>query len=95
MLDLSTGSTMALSGVLAIEFQQYGVLPRIFAVITVGIAVGIFNDLLVTKLQLISIATTLGMMVLLNGVMFTFTKNHTIKGTNKAFMLLVSDESVT
>ena len=69
-LDLSVGSTMALSGVLAIVFQKFGVPVGVIAGISVGVVVGIINGILVTKLRLTSIATTLGMMVLLNGVVF-------------------------
>jgi ribose transport system permease protein len=91
-LDLSVGSTMALSGVLAIVFQKYGVPAGILAGISVGIMVGIINGILVTKLRLTSIATTLGMMVLLNGVVFALTKSQTVKGTNKTFMLIAHSE---
>lgn len=89
-LDLSIGSTMALSGVLAITFQKYGVLPGILAGVLLGLVVGFINGILVTKLKLSSIAVTLGMMVMLNGFVFALTNSVTIKGTNKNFTLIAN-----
>jgi len=87
-IDLSVGSMMALGTVLAIVFQRYGVAVGILAGICGGAVAGLINGILVTKLRLTSIAVTLGMMVLLNGVVFAITKAHTIPGTNDAFPLL-------
>jgi len=89
-LDLSIGSTMALSGVLAVVFQKYGVLPGILAGVLLGLVVGLINGILVTKLKLSSIAVTLGMMVMLNGFVFALTNSVTIKGTNKNFTLIAN-----
>lgn len=84
-LDLSIGSTMALSGVLAIYLQEYGIVVGIISGLCLGIAVGFLNGFLVTKLKLSSIAATLGTMVMLNGFVFALTQSKTIKGTNPAF----------
>ena len=46
-LDLSVGSTMALSGVLAIVFQKHGVLPAVAAGMAAGALVGLVNGVLV------------------------------------------------
>ena len=89
-LDLSVGSTMALSGVLAIYFQKYGVFWGIFSGLLLGIAVGFLNGLLVIKLKLSSIAATIGTMIMLNGFVFAFTKDATIKGTNKLFPIIAN-----
>lgn len=89
-LDLSVGSTMALSGVLAIYFQKYGIFAGILSGLALGIAVGFLNGLLVTKLKLSSIAATIGTMIMLNGFVFAFTKDATIKGTNEAFPLIAN-----
>jgi ribose transport system permease protein len=87
-IDLSVGSNMALSGVLAILMQRYGVLSGVLTAIAGGAIIGLINGLLVTKLRLTSIATTLGMMVMLNGVVFALTKSESVKGTNPAFTLI-------
>ena len=89
-LDLSVGSTMALSGVLAIYFQKYGVFLGIISGLLLGIAVGFLNGLLVIKLKLSSIAATIGTMIMLNGFVFAFTKDATIKGTNKSFPIIAN-----
>lgn len=87
-IDLSVGSNMALSGVLAILMQRYGVIPGVVAGVAGGTVIGFVNGMLVTKLRLTSIATTLGMMVMLNGVVFALTKSESVKGTNPAFLLI-------
>ncbi|MCL4378340.1 MAG: ABC transporter permease [Actinobacteria bacterium] len=89
-LDLSIGSTMALSGVLAIYLQKYGIFVGIISGLLLGMAVGLLNGFLVTKLKLTSIAVTLGTMVMLNGFVFAFTNSATIKGTNKSFPLIAN-----
>lgn len=89
-LDLSIGSTMALSGVLAIYLQKYGIFVGIISGLLLGVAVGLLNGFLVTKLKLTSIAVTLGTMVMLNGFVFAFTNSATIKGTNKSFPLIAN-----
>lgn len=85
-LDLSVGSTMAVSTVLAITFQQYGVMAGVVAGIVGGAVVGITNGLLVTRLRLSSLAATLGMMVALSGVVLAVTRSLTVKGTNPDFL---------
>ena len=89
-LDLSIGSTMALSGVLAIYLQKYGIAVGIISGLLLGIAVGLLNGFLVTKLKLSSIATTLGTMVMLNGFVFALTQSKTIKGNNPTFPVLAN-----
>ncbi|MCL4415214.1 MAG: ABC transporter permease [Actinobacteria bacterium] len=89
-LDLSIGSTMALSGVLAIYLQKYGMFVGIISGLLLGVAVGFLNGILVTKLKLTSIAVTLATMVMLNGFVFALTNSATIKGTNKSFPLIAN-----
>jgi len=89
-LDLSIGSTMALSGVLAIYLQEYGIAIGIISGLLLGIAVGFLNGFLVTKLKLSSIAATLGTMVMLNGFVFALTQSKTIKGTNPTFPVIAN-----
>lgn len=87
-LDLSVGSNMAFSTILAIVFQKYGVVAGVVAGLAGGTIVGIANGMLVTRLRLSSVATTLGMMVALNGVVFALTQSRSVKGTNPAFELI-------
>ncbi len=87
-IDLSVGSIMAFGSVLAILFQPFGVFPGLLAGIIGGLVFGLINGLFVTKLKLPSIAVTLGIMILLKGIVFALTKEHTLTGTNEAFAVL-------
>jgi ribose transport system permease protein len=87
-IDLSVGSLMAFGAVLSIMFQPYGVLVGMITGILGGVLFGFVNGLLVTKIRLPSIAATLGVMVLVKGVVFALTREHTALGTNKGFVLL-------
>ncbi len=87
-LDLSVGSTLALSGVLAIVFQKYGILPAVCAGVAAGLLVGFVNGVLVTKVRITSLAATLGMMVMLSGIVFALTQSQTLKGTNSQFVMI-------
>lgn len=87
-IDLSVGSIMAFGSVLAILFQPFGVFPGLLAGIVGGLVFGLINGLFVTKLKLPSIAVSLGIMILLKGIVFALTKEHTLTGTNEAFAVL-------
>jgi ribose transport system permease protein len=84
-IDLSVGSTMTLGVTLAVLFEKYGVITGVLAALIMGLIVGFLNGVLVTKFKLPSIAVTLGMMILLSGIIFVLTKEHTVPGTNFAF----------
>lgn len=87
-LDLSVGSNMALAATFAIMFLKFGLGIAIFMGILIGVVVGMVNGFIVTKLKINSIATTLAMMFILRGIVFWLTRSVTIKGTNKAFVVL-------
>jgi ribose/xylose/arabinose/galactoside ABC-type transport system permease subunit len=91
-IDLSIGETMAMSCVFSVIFQSYGVVPGVLAGVLIGTLIGLINGFLVVKLKVASIAATLGMMVLLNGIVYVITKsraaaggNYSISGTNENF----------
>lgn len=78
-IDLSVGSTVALSGVItaltAGKFADAGIMPMESAVIVgmivaivVSIGIGLFNGFLLTKFKMPSFIITLGMLNLLYGV---------------------------
>ena len=91
-VDLSVGSTMALSAVLAIAGEQYGIAAGVIAGLACGLAVGLLNGLLVTKGGLDSIPATLGVMVALRGVTFAVTKSETMKGVNDDLMIIANSD---
>ena len=85
-IDLSVGAVMAFSTILAVLFQPFGVIVGVLAGIAGGALIGFANGILVTRLRLSSIPVTLGMMVLVNGIVFALTKSQSVKGTNPDFM---------
>jgi ribose transport system permease protein len=85
-IDLSVGSVMAFSCVLAIISQKYGIAAGIIIGIAGGAVIGLINGLLVTQLNLSSIPVTLGMMIMVNGVVFALTKGLSVKGVNPDFL---------
>jgi ribose transport system permease protein len=94
-IDLSVGSVMALCSAMSIIGQERGVVVGVAAALLTGLVVGILNGFMVVKMRIASIAVTLGMMVLLNGVVFVITKarapaggNYSIAGANPNFRLI-------
>lgn len=94
-IDLSVGETMALSCTLSIILQKYGVVPGVLGGVLIGMLIGFLNGLLVVRLKIASIAATLGMMILVNGIVFVITKslapaggNYSISGQNEYFGLI-------
>ncbi|TFG63227.1 MAG: ABC transporter permease [Spirochaetales bacterium] len=85
-IDLSVGATMALSCIVAIMMQRWGVLAGVLSGLVCGMGVGLVNGFLVTKFRLSSIPVTLGMMVFLNGLVLALTNGQSVKGDNAAFM---------
>src|SRR3954447_1439764 len=84
-IDLSVGSTMAMSAVLAIGLQEYGAVAACFGAMLFGIAVGTLNGLLVTRARINPFIATLGTMSLTNGIMLTYTHQQPLSGTIDAF----------
>lgn len=68
-IDLSVGSNVTLSGIVAAYFvTQYGALAGVLAGLMVGVCVGLFNGVVFTKLKLPSFIVTLGMLSSLSGI---------------------------
>jgi ribose/xylose/arabinose/galactoside ABC-type transport system permease subunit len=57
--DLSVPTTMALTGIVAVEMLRYGFFPAILAAILVGLLIGLINALVVGKLKANPIIWTL------------------------------------
>lgn len=66
--DLSSPMTMALSGVIAVEFMRYGMVPAFIAAICTGVIVGTINGFVVGKLRANAIVWTLAMNFILEGL---------------------------
>jgi ribose transport system permease protein len=72
--DLSVGSTVALAGcIAAIVIVKFGLVAGIVAGIAAGVAVGLANGVIIAKLGVNPFITTLGMMVLVRGIVYLIT----------------------
>lgn len=79
-IDLSVGSTAALSAVIGADLMQRG-MPAILAVLAalaVGAVAGLVNGLLVTRVQLAPFIVTLGTMTFYRGLALSYTNGQPI-----------------
>lgn len=84
-IDLSVGTTMAMSAVLAIGLQEYGAVVACLGAVAFGATVGLVNGLLVTKARINPFIATLGTMSLTTGIMLTYTEQQPLSGTIEGF----------
>jgi ribose transport system permease protein len=86
-IDLSSGSVLALAGVVAALLVQKGV--PVAAAMACGIAVGgvcgMINGLVITRLKLPPFIATLGMMLIARGAALQITGARAISGLGEAF----------
>jgi ribose transport system permease protein len=66
--DLSAPMTMAISGVICVEFMRYGLIYGIIAAVMTGALIGLINGFLVGKLRTNAIIWTLAMNFVLEGL---------------------------
>jgi ribose/xylose/arabinose/galactoside ABC-type transport system permease subunit len=66
--DLSVPTTMALTGIVGIEFLQYGFIPTLIAALVVGMVVGFINAVVVGKFKANPIIWTLAMSYVTMGI---------------------------
>lgn len=75
-IDLSVGSLLAFTGVIAAKViieAGYPPLAGLLAGIVAGMAAGMLNGLIITKLRIPALITTLGTLTIIRGVGFTLT----------------------
>jgi rhamnose transport system permease protein len=86
-IDLSVAAIIALASTMMGLALQYGAdTPVLVAVgIGTGIACGVFNGLLVTRLGLPSIVVTIGTMSLFRGISFLILEDRAFKGYPESF----------
>ncbi len=81
-LDLSVGSTVALTGVVFAFFSKGGIMPTGIAAliaVAVGLIIGFFNAVMVVKLKLTPFIATLGTMYIGRGLSFLITNGLVIR----------------
>ena len=91
-IDLSVGSTVAVSGVVAVLAAVSGI-PAPFAILIgmgVGALCGLVNGALAAYLALAPFIVTLGMMTLLRGLAYTLTEGRPIVASDLSFKMLGS-----
>jgi len=67
-LDVSVGGTFALSGLVFYRLLPYGVLPAIAGALLIGMLIGLINGLIIFKLKVNSLITTIAVGFILSGV---------------------------
>jgi ribose transport system permease protein len=85
-LDLSVGATTALVGVLVASTQgSLGVWGAVLFGLIIGLLIGLVNGLLVTRLGINPLITTLGMLSTIRGFAFVFSGGLSISMLDKSF----------
>lgn len=88
-IDLSVGSIMALSAVVASSFAKadssYSLFIPIIIGITVGLACGLINGVLVAKWKVAPFIATLGMMTAARGLAMVYTQGRPVIGLSNSY----------
>lgn len=87
-LDLSFGSTLALSGALCGIFYNLGI-PFTFSVVIsllICTLMGLFNALFIVRLGIHPIVITLAMMIIIRSLVYGITGGETVTGYSEAFI---------
>ncbi|MEX2442699.1 MAG: ABC transporter permease [Alkalispirochaeta sp.] len=89
-IDLSVGSVMAVSGMIAAGTMQNGggIFLGIVVALGVGIAAGLVNGFLVTKGGITPFVVTLGMMSIARGATLIYSKGYPISGFSETFRFI-------
>ena len=95
-IDLSVGSTIGLSGLMAaLVLQSTDNIPlAILAALAVGLVVGLINGLLIVALNLPSFLVTLGMQMVLVGISMWITNTTAIPIGNTTFTFIFGGGSI-
>lgn len=95
-IDLSVGSTIGLSGLMAaLVLQSTNNIPlAILAALAVGLVVGLINGLLIVALNLPSFLVTLGMQMVLVGTSMWITNTTAIPIGNTTFTFIFGGGSI-
>jgi len=86
--DLSIGSVMALSGVIVVEALPLGKPVAIMFALIAAAAVGIANVSLISGLRVNPFIATLGSMIVVRGLVMTYTNARPVPASDPTFMSL-------
>ncbi len=81
-IDLSVGSTIALSSVVVALASPHGMWIAIAAAILTGLAVGLFNGFVITRMHVPPFVATLATLLGVRGLALYFSNEHNVTVTN-------------
>jgi len=88
-IDLSVGAMLSLAGVIAVAAQpRFGFQLGIVFALAAGVAAGLANGLLVTRLRINPFIGSLGVMTVLRGLALTISHSQTLPGHDATFAAL-------
>lgn len=88
-IDLSVGSLVALTGVLAVGLQRdMPLVPAVLLALLVGLGGGLISGLLISKRNIPPFIATLGMMAIARGLTYIYTHGGPIQITYKPYEFL-------
>ncbi|MEW6990174.1 ABC transporter permease [Colwelliaceae bacterium 6441] len=94
-IDLSIGSTVALSALVGALLLQYTSIPlAVLGALSVGIIVGLVNGFLIERLQVSSLLITLGTMGIVTGIARQLTNLESVPIINQDFNFIFGAGSV-
>ncbi len=87
-IDLSIGSTIALSGTMAALLLQHNIpfIPMIIIVLLIGVVLGAFNGVLISKLHIPAFIVTVATMGIFRGIAYITTDGVPIAISNQSFL---------
>ncbi len=85
-IDLSVGSVIALAGVAAATFSDFGPPGMVIAGVLTGLAVGVANGLLVTWGRVVPFIATLAMLTIARGLALTITGAAPVRIEDEAYI---------
>jgi galactofuranose transport system permease protein len=81
-IDLSVGSTIALSSVVVALSSSHGMWFAIVAAVLTGLAVGLFNGFVITQMHVPPFVATLATLLGVRGLALYFSNEHNVNVTN-------------
>jgi galactofuranose transport system permease protein len=81
-IDLSVGSTIALSSVVVALSSSHGMWFAIAAAVLTGLAVGLFNGFVITQMHVPPFVATLASLLGVRGLALYFSNEHNVNVTN-------------
>jgi len=91
-IDLSVGSVVGLTSMIAASLLQQNLLLGIVAGMLLGVLCGLFNGILIAKLKLPDFIVTLGMLSIYRGAALIYTNGQPIYGIDPTFRAIFAGD---